>query len=50
MLKEMASSAERRGEGNIFTCIARCILQCIQNIVEYFNRWAFVYVGVYGDR
>ncbi|GMH64218.1 hypothetical protein TrLO_g14583 [Triparma laevis f. longispina] len=49
MLKEMASSAERRGEGNIFTCIARCILQCIQNIVEYFNRWAFVYVGVYGD-
>jgi hypothetical protein len=49
MLKEMCNSAERRGEGNIFTCIARCILQCIQNMVEYFNRWAFVYVGVYGD-
>jgi Plasma-membrane choline transporter len=29
-------------------CIIQCILACIESIVEYFNRWAYVYVGLYG--
>merc|ERR1712211_94211 len=24
------------------------ILGCIQSIIEYFNKWAYVYVGIYG--
>lgn len=29
-------------------CIAECILACLASIVEYFNKWAFIYVGLYG--
>ena len=29
-------------------CVAECILGCLQSIMEYFNRWAYVYVGIYG--
>lgn len=29
-------------------CIAECILACLASILEYFNKWAFVYVGLYG--
>lgn len=49
-LKSAAERAERSNDGAaVFACIARCLLQCLQDVVEYFNRWAFVYVGVYGD-
>uniref|UniRef100_A0A7S2HDT4 Choline transporter-like protein n=1 Tax=Helicotheca tamesis TaxID=374047 RepID=A0A7S2HDT4_9STRA len=34
--------------GSILLCIAVCILRCIENIVEYFNQWAYIYVGIYG--
>lgn len=46
-LKSMAEKAER--EGNAAACCARCILQCFEDLMSYFNRWAFVYVGIYGD-
>jgi Plasma-membrane choline transporter len=29
-------------------CIIQCILSCIQGIIESLNRWAYVYVGLYG--
>jgi len=29
-------------------CCAECLLGCIENIAEYFNKWAFVFVGLYG--
>jgi Plasma-membrane choline transporter len=29
-------------------CIAQCLLRLIDRIAQYFNKWAFVYVGVYG--
>ncbi|KAL7530016.1 hypothetical protein ACHAXR_003274 [Thalassiosira sp. AJA248-18] len=34
--------------GGIFLCIAECLLSCLQDILEYFNTWAFVFVGLYG--
>lgn len=37
-----------REEGSIVACFAECILACLQSIIEYFNRWAYVYVGIYG--
>jgi len=35
------------GDGMLMCC-AECILGCIEWLVEYFNKWAFVYVGLYG--
>jgi len=29
-------------------CCVECCLSCIENIFEYFNKFAFVYVGLYG--
>ncbi len=40
--------AMRSEDNSILLCIADCILSCIQGLVEYFNKWAYVYVGIYG--
>jgi hypothetical protein len=29
-------------------CIIQCILACIEDLIEYFNEWAYIYVGLYG--
>lgn len=29
-------------------CIVQCILSCIEGIIESLNRWAYVFVGLYG--
>ena len=34
--------------GAILLCILQCILQLLEDIVEYFNQWAYVFVGIYG--
>jgi hypothetical protein len=47
VLENMARKGQR--DGNMLACIARCIIACFKNMAEYFNRWAFVYVGIYGD-
>jgi hypothetical protein len=46
-LKTLARSA-REEEGGLVYCLVECCLQCLQDILEYFNKWAFVYVGLYG--
>ena len=40
-----ASSNRRNG---ILRCIVECILLYFERMVEYFNKWAFIYVGLYG--
>eukprot|EP00586_Coscinodiscus_wailesii_P004923 CAMPEP_0172487548 /NCGR_PEP_ID=MMETSP1066-20121228/16697_1 /TAXON_ID=671091 /ORGANISM="Coscinodiscus wailesii, Strain CCMP2513" /LENGTH=486 /DNA_ID=CAMNT_0013254241 /DNA_START=73 /DNA_END=1533 /DNA_ORIENTATION=+ len=49
-LRHMIENARNnRSEGGaLLACIAECILGCIEGIIEYFNKWAFVYVGVWG--
>jgi len=48
-LKQMVYQARAQGDGNqILLCIVQCILDCLEDILEYFNKWAFVYVGLYG--
>merc|ERR1712157_399590 len=32
----------------ILLCITECILSLLEDIIEYVNKWAYVYVGVYG--
>jgi hypothetical protein len=41
----LANSAQSNGDANFLACIAECILACLASIVEYFNKWAFIYVG-----
>mmetsp|Transcript_15710 Transcript_15710/g.43342 ORF Transcript_15710/g.43342 Transcript_15710/m.43342 type:complete len:497 (+) Transcript_15710:85-1575(+) len=47
-LETLANAARSNDDGGIGVCIAECILSCLAAIVEYFNKWAFVYVGIYG--
>merc|ERR1719410_459466 len=48
-LRALADAARQNDDGgSVLVCLADCILACIQGIVEYFNKWAFIYVGVYG--
>jgi len=47
-LRALASAARGNGDGNFLACIAECILGCLASILEYFNKWAYIYVGIYG--
>jgi len=48
-LRALANEARSNGDVNpILGCLVECILSCIEGIVEYFNKWAFIYVGLYG--
>ena len=38
----------RENDDGILVCLADCCLMLIESALEYFNRWAFVYVGLYG--
>jgi len=45
--KQMLHALRENGDG-VCSCIAECCLGCIESIAEYFNQWAFVFVGLYG--
>jgi len=48
-LRQIANQARANDDGNgILLCIADCILSCLESLLEYFNKWAYVYVGLYG--
>ena len=50
LLRSMLRSAanDRNNRNGILHCIAACILLYLERIVEYFNKWAYIYVGLYG--
>lgn len=47
-LRALANEARNNGDAGALACVAECLLGCLQGIAEYFNKWAFVYVGLYG--
>lgn len=48
-LRQIVETARNNDElGGALACCIDCILGCIQGLVEYFNKWAYVYVGLYG--
>lgn len=55
-IAEMARSQNRQnrraGQGSALMACVLCCLDCIlgllQDAMEYFNKWAFIYVGIYG--
>ncbi|KAF1771820.1 PCI/PINT associated module [Phytophthora cactorum] len=38
----------RRKSRGAAACIAECLLSFLESIMKYFNRWAYIYVGIYG--
>lgn len=40
--------ARDQEECNILVCVIDCVLGCIEGIIEYLNKWAYIYVGLYG--
>jgi len=48
-LYHMAHSARRAGRGHDFLlCIVECVVGCLERLIAYFNKWAYVYIGLYG--
>ena len=48
VIRSMVRSAANNRRGGIVTCIAQCLLHYIEQIAQYFNKFAFIYVGLYG--
>lgn len=50
---EHARDSNQRGDGNaagaLVLCLLQCLVKCLEDILEYFNQWAYVYVGIYGS-
>lgn len=34
--------------GAILLCLLECLIRLFEDIIEYFNQWSYVYVGIYG--
>lgn len=47
-MRAMVQMARQNDDMKILLCILECILAMIESIVEYLNKWAYVYVGIYG--
>merc|ERR1740139_1146107 len=48
-LKALVQNERAQSDGpDILLCLVQCLLSCLEDILEYFNKWAYVYVGLYG--
>jgi len=51
-LRAMAESArsnnDTEGCAAFLLCIVECLLRCLEDMLEYFNKYAYIYVGMYG--
>lgn len=47
-LRQLNYMTRDQEDCQILNCIIDCILGCVQSIIEYLNKWAYVYVGLYG--
>lgn len=47
-LRQLNHMTRDQDDCQILNCIIDCILSCVQSIIEYLNKWAYVYVGLYG--
>lgn len=43
-LRTLEQYARNNDDMSALVCIIQCILRCIENIIEFFNQWAYVYV------
>lgn len=48
-LRQLNQHLRGNDDAQILVCMIDCILACIEGIIEYFNKWAYIYVGLYGE-
>jgi len=49
VLHQMINQARQQGRGNdLLLCILECLVSCLESIAEYFNKFACIYIGLYG--
>jgi len=48
-LRQLVDGA-RRNNNNIFFCLLSCILNVLDNLLQYFNMYAFAQVAIYGKK
>lgn len=48
LIRNTLNSTRNNRNAGILRCIAACILAYIEALVQYFNKWAYIYVGLYG--
>lgn len=47
-VREIVHSMRNEEEFSFLVCLIDCILGLLERIMEYFNKWAYIYVGLYG--
>lgn len=48
LVRNSLQNVRRRRNLGVLSCIFECLLDILERLAEYFNRWAFVYVALYG--
>jgi hypothetical protein len=48
MVESARQSDDVDGCARFLLCLVDCCLSCLQGILEYFNKYAYIYVGMYG--
>eukprot|EP00527_Entomoneis_sp_CCMP2396_P008149 CAMPEP_0198137610 /NCGR_PEP_ID=MMETSP1443-20131203/1086_1 /TAXON_ID=186043 /ORGANISM="Entomoneis sp., Strain CCMP2396" /LENGTH=546 /DNA_ID=CAMNT_0043799103 /DNA_START=33 /DNA_END=1673 /DNA_ORIENTATION=+ len=49
LLHQICHDLRRRGRGNaILLCVVEAVLAVLESLVSYFNKWAYIYIGLYG--
>jgi hypothetical protein len=52
MVRDQLNGGGGGDDANLCACCLCCVefaVGCLRDVMEYFNRWAFTYVAVYGD-
>jgi len=49
-VRAMVQNARNNSEGGMafLLCIVECLIRCVEDLLEYFNKFAYIYVGMYG--
>ena len=40
--------SQRNSNNGILVCVVACLLECIKRLIEWFNKYAYAHVGIYG--
>lgn len=49
LLRHVISHARNTSQRNsVLLCILECIVSCLERLAEYFNKFAYAYIGLYG--
>lgn len=49
VLYHLLRESRRQREGSaVLLCVLECIVGCLERLVAYFNKWAYIYIGLYG--